>query len=75
LGRLLRRGERRLTRIAIFIVWLFLSCHLLRVVPTAWEALYGEEALWPAWMNFISDLSHLLVVVNSAVNFLLYTLL
>ncbi len=30
-GRLLRRGERRLTRIAMFIVWLFIFCHIWKV--------------------------------------------
>ena len=30
-GRLLRRGERRLTRIALAIVWLFIFCHIWKV--------------------------------------------
>ena len=76
----LRRGENRITRIALAIVWLFLCCHIVKVVPTFYAAVYssnffGSSEDWPPWLRHINDLSHLLIVFNSAVNFLLYTLL
>ncbi len=72
---LLRRGERRLTRIAMAIVWLFLVCHMWKIIPTIFEAVYGTSVGWPAWLWKVKDLSHTLIVLNSAVNFLLYKLL
>ena len=38
-GRLLRRGERRLTRIALAIVWLFIFCHIWKVSGKIWFTL------------------------------------
>lgn len=72
---LLRRGENRITRIAIAIVWLFLFCHFWRLVPTFYEAVHASHSNWPAWLMHVHDISHSLIVFNSAVNFLLYTLL
>ena len=37
--------ERRLARISISIVWLFMFCHAWRAVPTFYEALHSEDGL------------------------------
>eukprot|EP00095_Tigriopus_kingsejongensis_P006191 maker-scaffold252_size238019-snap-gene-0.6 protein:Tk06191 transcript:maker-scaffold252_size238019-snap-gene-0.6-mRNA-1 annotation:"hypothetical protein CAPTEDRAFT_116396" len=71
---LLRRGENRITRIALAIVWLFLFCHSWKLVPTFYEAIYASDN-WPPWLIHVNDISHSFIVFNSAVNFLLYTVL
>ena len=70
----LRRGESRITRIALGIVWLYIFCHAWKLVPTMYEAMYGYNG-WPEWLLHINDISHTFIVFNSAVNFLLYTVL
>ena len=37
--------ERRLARISISIVWLFMFCHAWRAVPTLYEALHSADGL------------------------------
>ena len=72
---LLRSGEARITRIALAIVWLFIFCHAWRLVPTIYEALYPGKNQLPNWLHHIHGISHSFIVFNSAVNFLLYTVL
>lgn len=72
---LLRSGEARLTRIALAIVWLFIFCHAWRLIPTIYEAIYPEDGVLPTWLLHVHGISHSFIVFNSAVNFLLYTIL
>ena len=72
---LLRSGEARLTRIALAIVWLFIFCHAWRLIPTIYEAVYPNYSPVPNWLFHVHGISHSLIVFNSAVNFLLYTVL
>ena len=51
-----------------------------QIIPTAYEALLSWDSVagsleWPDWLEAVNDLSHTLIVFNSAVNFLLYTVL
>ena len=69
-----RRRERRLTRISLTIVWLFLFCHIWKLVPTAYEVIYGDDH-FPMWTHYIKNLSHALIVLNSSVNFIIYVML
>ena len=69
-----RRREKRLTNISVAIVWLFLFCHIWKLVPTTYEVFYGAET-YPSWMFFIKHLSHALIVLNSSLNFLIYVVL
>ena len=68
--------ENRLTRISLGIVYLFIVCHIWRLIPTVYEALYSEDGTviskWPKWLFHVYHLSHTLIVFNSAVNFILY---
>lgn len=71
-----RKAENRLTRISMSIVWLFIFCHVWRLVPTLYESIHvGNLKIWPDWLSIINDLSHTLIVFNSAVNFLIYVFL
>ncbi|XP_071743570.1 G-protein coupled receptor daf-37 isoform X2 [Lepeophtheirus salmonis] len=69
-----RSQENRLTRISLGIVWLFIFCHVWRLIPTIYEGIVGDEKVqkWPSWLEIINHLSHTLIVFNSAVNFLIY---
>ena len=64
--------EARLTRISLSIICLYLICHIWKLIPTFYEAIHGDDAVWPQWLSVIKDLSHVLIVFNSATNFLLY---
>ncbi|XP_059095876.1 uncharacterized protein LOC131890532 [Tigriopus californicus] len=74
---LMRKRESRLTRISLSIVWLFIFCHIWKLVPTLYELIYSESgtelSTWPDWLVVVKDLSHTLIAFNSAVNFLIYT--
>ena len=68
--------ENRLTRISLCIVYLFIFCHIWRLIPTIYEALFSEDGTvlsnWPKWLFHVYHLSHTLIVFNSAANFILY---
>ena len=74
-----RKTEDRLTRISMSIVWIFLFCHVWKLIPTIYEAIYSGETQvltdWPKWLLIVNDISHTLIVFNSAVNFLIYVVL
>jgi len=73
------KTEDRLTRISMSIVWIFLFCHVWKLIPTIYEAVYSGETQvltdWPKWLLMVNDISHTLIVFNSAVNFLIYVVL
>lgn len=73
------KTEKRLTRISLCIVWLFIFCNVWKLVPTIYEFWHStdDEKLgqWPEWLSVINDISHTLIVFNSAVNFLIYVTL
>ena len=76
----MRSRENRLTRISLCIVWLFIFCHVWKLVPTLYEGWNSDEEFagaseWPKWLLHINDVSHTLIVFNSAVNFLIYVVL
>ena len=70
-----RRRERRLTRISLSIVWLFLFCHVWKLIPTAYEVFSGEIESGPKWLGTVQHVSHALIVLNSSLNFLIYVAL
>ena len=35
--------ENRLTRISLAIVWMFIFCHIWKLIPTVYEAITAEE--------------------------------
>ncbi len=76
----MRSRENRLTRISLCIVWLFIFCHVWKLIPTLYEGWNSDEEFkgasqWPQWLTHINDVSHTLIVFNSAVNFLIYVAL
>jgi hypothetical protein len=71
-----RRRENRLTRISLAIVWLFLFCHIWKIIPSAYEMTIGRPLReGPEWLEYIQQVSHALILLNSSVNFLIYVML
>ena len=50
--------ENRLTRISLGIVYLFIICHIWRLIPTVYEALFSEDdnviSKWPNYFTCAS---------------------
>jgi len=64
----LRRREVRLARISLSIVFIFILCHSLKILPSFLEIL-GKS---PETIPGLLPLSHLLITINCSVNFLVY---
>ena len=84
------KKELRLARISLWIVWLFLFCHIWKFFPTVYLTFFEDNAEasedkalglvadpgeWPKWLLVIEDISHTLITLNSSLNFLLYLVL
>ena len=69
---LLRRREMTLARTGAYIVIVFLVCQLLKVIPSILEMV--DPDIYPTWDEEIIATSHLLLSINSAVNYLLYSI-
>ena len=80
------KKELRLARISICIVWLFIFCHVWKLIPTAYEtfvlekeadsdSVQDESKEWPKWLEVINQLTNTLITINSSLNFIIYVLL
>ena len=82
------KKELRLARISLCIVWLFLFCHVWKLVPTFYSTFIddssdendelktlGIRVEWPEWLSTIENESHTLITLNSSLNFLIYIVL
>ena len=60
----------------ILIVVIFIVCHSIRSVVNTFEciqfSLYGDNTYWPAWINYLVQVSHLALVFNSSSSILIY---
>lgn len=70
--------DQKIAKILITIVLIFFVCSLPRVVINTYEVfhllLWGDPLTdWPAWCDQVSAVSHLLLVINSSINILIYT--
>ena len=57
------------------IVLLFLVCHIGEVAISIYElvdVLDGERSMFPQWASNTIILNHLLIVINSSLNFVIY---
>lgn len=69
----LRARERRLARTGLTIVGIFIICHTLKTVPSVFE-IFGQDPRAVAGCSLLLLLGHLLLAINSSVNFLVYFL-
>ena len=49
-----RKKESRLTRISLSIVWLFIICHVWKLIPTVYELIYSEVSAFEGILWAIS---------------------
>ena len=52
-------------------------CHGVRWIPNLYEIQQGvldrgDSLVWPSWVGSVTQMSHLLTVLNSSVNFYIY---
>ena len=75
------KKETKLARISLCIVWLFIFCHIWKLIPTAYETFFTEDmgvglnVEWPYWLTIMKEISHSLITINSSLNFLIYIVL
>ena len=78
------KEEDKLAMIFLAIVMVFLFCHLPRLIVNIHETFTLDNAMEcfsagksgiPVWALMTSKISHLFLVINSAINFLFYTCL
>ena len=70
-----RRRNQTITLVLIGIIVLFLICHIGEVAISIYELadlLDGERTAFPVWANTIVIVNHLLIVMNSSLNFVIY---
>lgn len=70
-----RRRNRNVTMVLFGIVLLFLLCHIGEVAISIYEladVLDGERSMFPQWASNTIILNHLLIVINSSLNFVIY---
>ena len=75
--KLFYKTEKSLTRVSIYIVWIFLATHFWKMIPNIYEAWHWGDTgqIWPKWLDYVALMSHLAIVINSTLNFLVYLLL
>ena len=69
--------ERRLAYVSLYIAWLFIFCHVWKLIPTSYEVLMSKDDVgmivdWPPWLDIMEAISHTLITLNSSMNFLIY---
>ena len=70
-------SDRDLIRVLVGISLLFLVCQSVKIIPDVYELLACSgrtRCVAPDFVLFVAKLSHLLVCINSASNFLIYFL-
>ena len=70
-----RRRNRNITLVLVGIVVLFLVCHMGEVAISIYEladVLDGERSPFPQWASNTVIVNHLLIVMNSSLNFVIY---
>ena len=76
--------EKRLTRISIAITIIYILCHMWKIPLSIYEAWYtithnttimNHTVWWDMVYEMVNDISHLLILANSAFNFIIYLLL
>ena len=71
-----RQRDARFTKVSALMFLMFLLCHLPRLVTNAIEmVLIARESMFPIWFDVLVSFNHLLVITNSAFNFIILLIL
>jgi len=74
-----RRHRRDDTMAAMLftLVVIFILCHAPRLILNIFEAFqmlhFGTIVIWPDWADVLTRCNHLMLVINSSVNIIIYT--
>lgn len=73
----LRPSEIMLSKVSLFIVFVFIICHSVKWIPNIYELVErirsdDNKIEWPVWVESITYVAHFLTVLNSSVNFYIY---
>jgi len=66
-----KKRDAQYTRASLFMVVAFIVCNMPRFIPNIME-IFIEFHKWPQWGHVLVNVNHLLTVINSAFNFLIY---
>ena len=69
-----------LAKVSLLIVAVFTICYTIRWVPNIYEIMQRlcasdiniDKIEWPSWVEYITNISHFLIVFNSSINFYIY---
>merc|ERR1712223_216599 len=72
-----RKRNLVLAQVSLGIAFVFIMCHSIKWIPNIYELLQvgrdeGVDLEWPYWIELVSNISHLMTVFNSSVNFYIY---
>jgi len=68
-----KKQEAKYTRASVVMVVLFILCNTPRIIPNAMELYYDlREMEKMTWVTSLVSVNHLLLVLNSSFNFLIY---
>jgi len=76
----IKPSEIVLGKVSLLIVAVFVFCHSIRWIPNIYELIQrlksdvqsNDQIEWPAWVQYITNISHFLTVFNSSINFYIY---
>lgn len=71
-----RKREVLLSRISIYIVFMFVICHSVRLIPNTFEMIFtdheNQDLPWPTWVARVTNVSHVLLTLVTSFNFFIY---
>ena len=78
-SRRIKASEIILAKVSLLVVAVFVLCHSIRWIPNIYELaqrLYCSDnnIAWPTWVDYLTNISHFLVILNGSVNFYIYYL-
>jgi len=70
------KREQKIASLLILLVIVFGCCNVVKIIINLYEvflvAVYGNYKKWPLWCDILTYLSHLLLVINSSMNIVIY---
>ena len=74
----IKPSEIMLAKVSFFIVFVFIICHSVRWIPNIYELIQRIQTQdgkikWPSWIESLTQISHFLTVLNSSVNFYIFS--
>ena len=76
----IKPSEILLAKVSLLIVAVFVFCHTIRWIPNIYELIQRlctsdniiDQIEWPSWVEYVTSISHFLIVFNASINFYIY---